>query len=523
MKKFDTSFIINEIKAIDNFNLNDYYNLSIKYGKEKVLEAFKKLFLTISKNEIIEKYFDVFFSIEIENVVIDDDFIEKALSAYGDERVISFFEQLFDLNKFIKNDIKYKAAYEYIELLNDVEEDSNQKLFYTGCADDVKMYLSEISQFDLLTSEEEKEKFTKMASNKEKIKIAYFNENATTDSNKIAFNDINSVIFSIRSKELFKKFKRISKLLFKDKEIADKFISLVEKYNKGNRYISIPDANVIAKELNINLNNFYLMNEEELNEQFDHIIAFNKEKADLINSNLRLVVSVAKHFTNRGLHLLDLIQEGNTGLMKAIDKFDVNKNIKLSTYATWWIRQSITRGIADQARTIRIPVHENEVMNKIARLQRKLFIENGEEPSVKEIAEILNLPIDKVEKSIGYLNVGNTISLQLTVNNGEDNDTMLGDFIPDESPSPEELAMDSCNREKLKEIISDLTEREAEVIIRRFGLFGNPQQTLEEIGKSMHVTRERVRQLENKAIRKLRQSSEYALRGFETSKRVRSR
>ena len=252
MKKIDTSFIINEIKTIDNFDLNDYYNLSIKYGKENVLEAFKKLFLTISKNEIIEKYFDVIFSIEVENVILDENFIEKSFITYGDERVLNFFKQLFNLNKFIKNDIKYRTAYEYIELLNDVENESEENLSYSGCSDDVKMYLSEICQFELLTVEEEKEKFIKMATNKKAIKIAYFNDNDTNDSNKIAFNDINSVILTIRSKEAFKKFKKISKSLFKDKEIANKFISLVEKNNKGSHYISIPDASVIAKELGIN-------------------------------------------------------------------------------------------------------------------------------------------------------------------------------------------------------------------------------------------------------------------------------
>ena len=245
-----------------------------------------------------------------------------------------------------------------------------------------------------------------------------------------------------------------------------------------------------------------LLSSQEEQDLAERITAGDEEaKKKLAESNLRLVVSIAKRYTGRGMMFLDLIQEGNIGLLKAVEKFDYSKGFKFSTYATWWIRQAITRAIADQSRTIRIPVHMVETINKLVRIQRKLLQELGREPSPEEIAEEMELPVDRVREIMKISQ--EPVSLETPI--GEEDDSHLGDFIQDDNAlAPADAAAFTLLKEELNAVLATLTERERKVLSLRFGLEDGHAKTLEEVGKEFNVTRERIRQIEAKALRKLR-------------------
>ena len=283
---------------------------------------------------------------------------------------------------------------------------------------------------------------------------------------------------------------------------ADEEIELAQKMEAGS---------VATEKIPILKSRLEDASEEEKKELNDEIKSLQKDiaigddaKKRLAEANLRLVVSIAKRYVGRGMLFLDLIQEGNLGLIKAVEKFDYRKGYKFSTYATWWIRQAITRAIADQARTIRIPVHMVETINKLIRVSRQLLQELGREPSPEEIAEEMNLPVERVREILKISQ--EPVSLETPI--GEEEDSHLGDFIKDDNvPVPADAAAFTLLKEQLEEVLGTLTDREQKVLTLRFGLEDGRARTLEEVGKEFNVTRERIRQIEAKALRKLRHPS----------------
>lgn len=476
--KEDILTITNKIMEMSSFDLDDYYYLLYEYGKDFVFRAFK-IILQDNKNSetIFYKFFDAFFTIELENTSINQGTYYNLVRKYGKSRICSYFTELLEMNNNsseIKK--KYELIYSHIDLLKDNFSD-----------DLVSEYLKGLT-YRLLTPEEEKEAFTTLENCRKNIKIAYLD-----DDDCILFYDFYKVMASIRnSKQLKSLYKIKNSLSLEDRKIFDEKYTILKNYFKENSLIITDDSQTYS-------DNYF-------DEQINEIVTFVETREKVINSNLKLVVAVAKKYNRKYVEMLDLIQEGNTGLMRAVRKFDTSKNTKFSTYAIHWIRQSVTRAIANQYRTIRLPIHLEEKINKIKKATSQLKNMYGYDPSDEEIAEYLNFSVQEVTNI--KTNFSNESILSFDTNLRDDEDTTIGDFIADDKADSFELVASRMLREDMKNIINrNLTKKEAFVIKRRFGLDNHNPLTLEATGELLGITRERVRQIESKSIRKLRRPS----------------
>ena len=326
----------------------------------------------------------------------------------------------------------------------------------------------------------------------------------------LTYIEINSAMegFEVTTEEIEKLYDRLESEKVEIIEDMDKELEDIEVSKEELEDLSVPEGINIDDHVKMYLKEIGKVDLLSADQEMEYArrMADGDEEAKkkLAEANLRLVVSIAKRYVGRGMQFLDLIQEGNLGLIRAVDKFDYAKGYKFSTYATWWIRQAITRAIADQARTIRIPVHMVETINKLVRVSRQLVQELGREPTPEELAKGLNMSVEKV-REISKISQ-EPVSLETPI--GEEEDSHLGDFIPDDdAPAPSEAASYVLLKEQLVEVLKTLAPREALVLKLRFGLIDGRQRTLEEVGKEFNVTRERIRQIEAKALRKLRHPS----------------
>ena len=469
-----------EIVNMKNFDLRMYYKYVNEYGVVFVNDVFKYILDTSdNKNFTFDNYFDIYFTIELQQIRIDDFTYVTLTEKYGEERVNNYFTKLLEISSR-PNELKqkYEKVYYYIDTINDSKKDIVFNNDIEVSADDsVKAYLREIGSYRLLTASEERAFLEEFASLKKKIEIADLD-----DDDNFIIKDSLGVINSIKTKEQWKKLKMI---LPKLSDINKMDFNGINFKENNDSTVSVYD-------------------EEYLNSQFDMMLRFIYIKEMLINCNLRLVVSIAKRHCHSGIDLLELISEGNIGLMRAIKKFEPDRKTKLSTYATWWIRQAITRYIADNSRTIRVPVHVNEKMHRYDLAFKYLTQKNGTEPTDEVIAEYLGITLSDAVNIKNVIYSSSLVSLDESV--GEEDDISFIDMVAD-TETTESIYFEAERSEMIWDCLESLEPREAEVVRRRYGFYGGRVETLEEIGQSFGVTRERIRQIENKAIRKLRQGS----------------
>ena len=409
--------------------------------------------------------------------------------------------------------------------INTEEEDEEEKLeAKMDILDDpVRMYLKQMGQVSLLTREEEVAISKRIEDAEQNVQRCVhrfgFIANAYLDvAYRLLDNEerFDRVILDKKIDSRERYMKGLAQLCAQIQQTHQDASSAFRKLYRMQKKVAQDPSNKELKEHLAELELRMWMTADEMGEAYQELRKWLREarraKDEMVEANLRLVISIAKKYTNRGLSFLDLIQEGNMGLMKAVEKFEYRRGYKFSTYATWWIRQAITRSIADQARTIRIPVHMIETINKLMRVQKQLVQEYGREPTPEEIAEEIHLPVERVRSVLKMAQ--QPISLQAPV--GDSDDTSFGDFIEDKAAeNPMEEASFSFLKEKIKDVLDTLTDREREVIEQRFGLRDGSPRTLEEVGRQFSVTRERIRQIEAKALRKLRHPTRISkIKGF---------